>query len=227
MKKILYLIGGCIGLIFPERLFEKIKIACYCIRTGYYKSSLKSLGKGTILYNDVTIRTGKNIVIGKCCFILPQTVLSATADENDRTARLIINDGVWIGQGCHLTASNSVVIGRESLLGKYITITDNSHGNIIPDETINAPYKRPVVSKGPVVIGERVWIGDKAIILPGVTIGDSAIVGAGSVVTKNVPACAVVAGNPARIIKILKKINYEQIKSYGILPATISSNSRE
>jgi len=63
------------------------------------------------------------------------------------------------------------------------------------------PAFRPMISKGPTIIGDRVWIGDKATILPGVTIGESCIVAANTVVTKDIPPFSLVAGNPARIIK--------------------------
>ena len=64
---------------------------------------------------------------------------------------------------------------------------------------------RSVMSKGPVIIGNDVWIGDKATILPGVTIGDGAVIAANAVVTKDVPAYSVVAGNPAKIVKQAEK----------------------
>lgn len=63
------------------------------------------------------------------------------------------------------------------------------------------PTQRPIYSKGPVVIGDNVWIGDKATILPNVSIGKGAIIAANSVVTKDVPEYSVFAGNPAKIIK--------------------------
>ena len=66
------------------------------------------------------------------------------------------------------------------------------------------PVSRPLVSKGKVVIGENVWIGDKATILPGVSIGDGSVIGANAVVTKDVPPYSVVVGNPARIINKVK-----------------------
>ncbi len=64
---------------------------------------------------------------------------------------------------------------------------------------------RPVKSKGSIVIGDNVWIGDKATILPGVIIGDGAVIAANAVVSKDVPAYCVAGGNPAKIIKQAKK----------------------
>ena len=66
------------------------------------------------------------------------------------------------------------------------------------------PQKRPLYSKGAVFIGDNVWIGDKATILPGVKIGEGAVVAANAVVTKDVPAYSMVAGNPAKVIKQIK-----------------------
>ena len=68
-----------------------------------------------------------------------------------------------------------------------------------------SPVEREIYSKGAVRIGNNVWIGDKATILPGVTIGDGVIIGANSVVTKNIPDYCVVGGNPAKVIKSIKK----------------------
>lgn len=82
-----------------------------------------------------------------------------------------------------------------------MTITDNSHGETDYSSLNLPPGKRPITSKGPVVIGNNVWIGDKATILPGVTIGDGSVIAANAVVTKDVPAFSVVAGNPAHVIR--------------------------
>lgn len=100
----------------------------------------------------------------------------------------------------HITCANRVIIGDNCLTGKWVTITDNSHGETDSDSLHLSPTKRPITSKGPVVIGNNVWIGDKATILPGVTIGDGAVIAANAVVTKDVPKYSVVGGNPARIL---------------------------
>ena len=66
---------------------------------------------------------------------------------------------------------------------------------------LEKPFERKIISKGPVIIGDNVWIGDKVTILSGVRIGNGVVVAANSVVTKDVPEYCVVAGNPARVIR--------------------------
>ena len=117
------------------------------------------------------------------------------------TPSLTIGEKCSFGAFNHITCVNMISIGDNLLTGKWVTITDNSHGMSGMDIQKNPPIERPLYSKGPVIIGNNVWIGDKATILSGVTIGDGAIIGANTVVTKDVPPYSVVVGNPARIIK--------------------------
>ncbi len=114
---------------------------------------------------------------------------------------IIIGINCHFGFQNHITCTNKIVIGDNILTGKWVTITDNSHGNTTKEHLSCDPLKRPITSKGPVIIGNNVWIGDKATILPNVNIGDGAIVAANAVVTKDVPPYCVVGGNPARILK--------------------------
>jgi len=89
------------------------------------------------------------------------------------------------------------------MTGRFVLITDNNHGTLRNLEELQLrPHERPLSSKGPVKIGNRVWIGDGAKILSGITIGDAAVIAAGAIVTKDVPAGAVVGGNPAKILKM-------------------------
>lgn len=119
---------------------------------------------------------------------------------------LKIEDNCHFGAYNHITCANKVVIGEFCLTGKWVTITDNSHGETDYDSLLLPPKQRKITTKGPVVIGKNVWIGDKATILPGVTIGDGAVIAASAVVTKDVPAYSVVGGNPAKIIKSVTDI---------------------
>ena len=108
-----------------------------------------------------------------------------------------------IGKNNHITAINKIVIGDGCLTGHSVTITDNSHGDFSEAEIKIEPALRKLVSKGPVIVGRHVWIGEKATILPNVVIGDNVIVGANAVVSKSVPPNCIVVGNPAKIIRRL------------------------
>ena len=100
---------------------------------------------------------------------------------------------VFINAGCSFQDQGGITIGDGCLLGHNTVIATLNH-----DED---PARRNDLLPAPVVIGNRVWIGSNATILPGVTIGDNAIVAAGAVVTKAVPPDTVVAGVPARILR--------------------------
>lgn len=119
--------------------------------------------------------------------------------------QILIGENCSFGAWNHITCINRIYIGDGFLSGKWVTITDNSHGRATIDDANIIPSLRNVYSKGPVIIGRNVWVGDKATILPGITIGNGVIIGANSVVTKDVPDFCVVAGNPAKIIKKIIK----------------------
>lgn len=114
---------------------------------------------------------------------------------------------IYIGSKCvfgeynHITSINCIKIGDGVLTGRWVTITDNSHGDSSLESLKVLPVERRLISKGPVLIGNNVWIGDKVTILPGVEIGEGAVIAANSVVTKDVQPYSVVAGVPARVIK--------------------------
>jgi acetyltransferase-like isoleucine patch superfamily enzyme len=119
---------------------------------------------------------------------------------------LRIGDDVQINDYVHITASESVVLEDRVLLASRIYISDTSHGDYSsevagmqsdPDSTAK---DRPLQTK-PVLIRENAWLGEGVCVLPGVTIGRNAVVGANSVVTKDVPDNTIVAGNPAVPIK--------------------------
>lgn len=146
------------------------------------------------LHDPQFIRVGNNTTFGKDLY------LTAWGWYNGKP-QLTIGSNCSFGAYNHISCANRVTIGDSLLTGKWVTITDNSHGETDKDTLETRPQKRPITSKGPVVIGNNVWIGDKATILPGVTIGDGAVIAANAVVTKDVPAYSVVGGNPAKVIK--------------------------
>lgn len=120
------------------------------------------------------------------------------------TPKLTIGNHVLINYHCHIGVINEVFIGNDVLFGSRILVTDHSHGEFDRECANMAYLKRPLVSKGPVRIEDNVWIGENACILPGVTIGKGCIIGANSVVTKDIPPYSIVVGIPARVIRQLE-----------------------
>lgn len=113
---------------------------------------------------------------------------------------LVIGDNVTFNFRVHIGVINRIEIGNNVLVGSDVLIIDHSHGHTDETALLVPPNERPLWSKGAVRIGNNVWIGEHVIILPGVSIGEGAVIGAGSVVTHDIPAYARAAGNPARIL---------------------------
>lgn len=111
-------------------------------------------------------------------------------------ARLEVGACTFFARGCHVNVLERVEIGAHCLFGPRCVIVDHNHG-ILPNRRID---EQPCVAK-PIRIGDDVWMGTGAVVLPGVSIGAGAVVGAQAVVTRDVPPMAVVAGNPARILR--------------------------
>lgn len=107
---------------------------------------------------------------------------------------LVLGDGVYMNAGCVVLDTAPVRIGRRTMLGPAVHIYCADHAHGLEER------RRGLERALPVNIGGDVWIGGGAILLPGVTVGDGALIGAGSVVTRDVAPGARVAGNPARQI---------------------------
>jgi maltose O-acetyltransferase len=110
-------------------------------------------------------------------------------------ARVSIGDHTFINYGSLVSAYKHIEIGHHCLLGHYLTLLDNNEHDV---EQLDVP-----APSAPIVIGDHVWIGSRVIILPGVSIGHGAAVGAGSVVTKSIPPRCLAVGNPARVLREL------------------------
>ena len=135
---------------------------------------------------------------------------------------LHIGDNVQLQDAVHITARSRVVIGNDVLMASKIYISDCSHGEYSGNETDTSPMIRPgsrELSSKDVVIGDRVWLGEFVSVLPGVTIGEGTIVGANSVVSKDLPANVIAVGIPARPIK---RFNFENGR-WELIPKTEST----
>lgn len=185
-------------------LSKRLRGIYYIGYSEYVKRSFHHAGRNVIIMPGSTVIGGKNITINERTFVGKGVVLSAWESYKGKTyhPNIAIGKNVSLGEYNHVTAIDEITIGDGVLTGRWVTITDNSHGNLF-DDISERPSERPLFSKGPVKIGANVWIGDKATILPNVSIGEGAVIGANSVVTKDVSPYCVVAGNPAIIIRQL------------------------
>jgi acetyltransferase-like isoleucine patch superfamily enzyme len=155
-----------------------------------------------IIRYPIDIRGRKNIEFGKKFAAGYHCRIETHASSKEKV--LIIGQNVQINDFVHIAAKQSVVIGNNVLIASKVFISDISHGSyngdIFDSEPETDPQKRKLVSK-PVSIDENVWIGESVSILPGVRIGKASIIGANSVVTKDIPDYCIAAGNPAKVIK--------------------------
>lgn len=168
---------------------------------------LSSVGNNSRIYYPCKLWGGgsKRIHIGEGTTIQGHCILGCWIEYAGEsfTPTITIGDNCNIGEHTHITAINKITIGNGLLTGRYVYIGDNSHGGLSIEEANTPPIRRKLQSKGEVVIGNNVWIGDKATILAGVHIGDNVIIGANSVVTKDIPSNSVWGGNPAKKIRSL------------------------
>jgi lipopolysaccharide O-acetyltransferase len=154
--------------------------------------------------NKNYIKIGRGFTTGFGCRI--------EAYPKDKRKVLFIGKNVQMNDYVHITAMESVVIGNNVLMASKIYISDCSHGSYSGNTNDSNPDSRPAertLFSKPVVIKDNVWLGEFVSVLPGVTIGKGTIVGANSVVSKNLPDYVIAVGTPA---KPIKKYNFETQK---------------
>ena len=146
----------------------------------------------SLLLKIMGAKIGKNVVIYPGVWITPGR-------------NLIIEDNVDLAKDVLITTTGGVFIGERTLIGYRTQILSSNHSIPLVGEhfPISGDQHKPIM------IAKDVWVGANSIILPGVTIGEGAVIGAGSIVTKNIPKYAIAVGNPAKVIKYRKKVNNE------------------
>lgn len=194
------------------------KIRCY-----YFKKKFKSIGKnsgfGDWGYGDTCQLVGLDKVeIGNGSWFGKQTELivdvAGVVDKKSSHERLglIVGNNFSSTSRCRITCAHKITIGNHVLLAPEVFITDHNHG--MTPSSIDDYASQPLLV-GSVVIEDNVWIGQRACILPGVTIGKFSIIGANSVVTKDIPPYSLAVGAPARVIKEWDKDRREWVPIEG------------
>ena len=152
-----------------------------------YRRAFGGFGPGTVVVRPHVLRGVDRIRLGAGCAVHDRVWLQAEGDAGAIT----VGDRVYVGHDVHVHAIDPVTVGDDVVLadGVFVASTDHHRGD-----------PAAVRGTGPISIGDHVFVGQRAVVLGGVSIGAGATVGAGAVVTRDVPAGATVAGVPARVV---------------------------
>lgn len=151
------------------------------------------VGPWTRVNGHIFVQNEGHIHIGERVLIFSHYAHSVLAALHGGT--LEIGDRTFLNYGIDIAATKYVKIGSDCLIGTHVIILDNDFHDVV--ERLKIPEAKPVI------LEDRVWIGNSVTILPGVIIGEGSIVGAGSVVVNSIPRNSIAVGNPARIVKQL------------------------
>jgi len=184
-------------------LLSELQWQCQKIHNRFLAAKLGvrrvQIGPGAWLRGLSAIQIGENFSTG------PGLRLDAItlSGEHKRRPLIVIGDNVFVNSWCHITATNSVEIGDNVLMGSKVIVTDHQHGQYSGPHTSPEipPALRPLDLDKKVVIGRNVWLGDGVVVMPGSEIGEGSIIGANSVVVGKVPPFTIAAGIPSKPLK--------------------------
>lgn len=179
------------------RLIKKVKRFCGLFFYYFLAKYLPATNNG--LFISKVIRKIRAVIARPCFDFCGKNVNIEKGADFGTGSGISIGNNSGLGVDC--CVRGPLIIGDDVMMGRWCNIMTNSHETSRTDIPMNLQGSKP---KKAVIIGSDVWIGNRVIILPGVKIGNGVIIGAGSVVTKDIPDFAVVGGVPAKIIKYRK-----------------------
>ena len=159
------------------------------------KNKSVAVGKNMILRNPQYISCGKNVVIGDESKLLCWD--SYGEEQYNNLPEIQIGDNFHATRNFTVQCAQKVVIGRDVLVASNVFIIDYNHGL----NPLTMSYLENPLIRGGVFVDDGVWIGNNVIVLPNVHIGKKSIIGAGSVVTKDIPEYCIAVRNPAKVVK--------------------------
>jgi len=177
--------------LYRCRLLGEIAVSRLRVQ-GYRLAGGRRIDPKCLFGRGVRIDRPWRASLGPRCVLQSDVWLNIVADD----ARIELGANTFLGRGVEIEASESVVIGEGCLIAPGVYLTDHNHSTArgLP------MFEQPCITAA-ITIGDDVWIGANAAILPGVRIGDGAVIAAGAVVNRSVHAGAIVGGVPARFIR--------------------------
>lgn len=202
LKKSKSIIGCILHYIWPIKLVHWYKMLKEKIYNIWIRRQFAYVGDRVLIQSGLNLAGGNKINIGSDTVIAQNCVIQAHEVYQNQTfiPSIVIGQKCNLGEYSMITCINKVEVGDGLLTGRRVTISDNNHGTFRLEDLKISPCQRNLVSKGPVIIGKNVWIGQNATIIS-VKIGDGAVIGANAVVTHDIPAYSLAVGNPAKVIK--------------------------
>jgi acetyltransferase-like isoleucine patch superfamily enzyme len=184
-------------------LTELIKQTYFLIKTRILYRNVRLIRFPIIVRGKKFIDFGSNLVTGYRCRI--------EVNGKHTEKKIIFGNNVNIGDNVRISSTKKILIGSNVLMGSGVLIIDNSHGKYSgnnQDTPYTPPNNRALISSE-IKIGDNVWIGEKAVIQMGCTVGSGSIIGANSVVTKSIPSNVIAGGVPAKVIKVYDEMSGE------------------
>lgn len=166
------------------------------LRARYYLRSAESLGSRVRLWGVPAVKNEGRLVIGDRVRITSTIATFELGVGPEGTME--IGSNVLINYGCSFGATKLVRIGDRCNIGTQCILIDNAFHELDPDLRDVQPESQPVI------LERNVWLASRVIVLPGVTVGENSVIGAGSVVTKDIPPNVLAAGIPARVIRPIR-----------------------
>lgn len=184
---------------------DKIQLAFWLIRTKLIDRRVRLFRFPIVIRGRKFVDFGESLTTGVGCRF-------DAFPCNKQNTVIKFGRNVQINDSVHMVGMESITVGDNVLMASHIFISDNSHGSYKGDEQDSDPTIPPTERKyttAPISIGKNTWIGESVMIMPGVTIGEGCIIGAHSIVNKDIPNYSIAVGSP---VKVIKQYDFKQKK---------------
>lgn len=180
-----------------QKKYNEMKASLY---TSLIRTCTGSIGENSKIFPPFHSNNMRQVYIGDNVGVMSNGWIDTIEKYGDvvYSPRIEIGNKTYIGRNSHIISCQRIQIGNQVVMADKVYITDNLHGY---EEISSSVLDTNLVSPGPVIIEDQVWLGENVCVMPNVTIGKHSVIGSNSVVTKSIPEYSVAVGAPAVVIK--------------------------